>query len=45
MANSPQLENDLIRDADNIWNDPQKIMRLIDLLFLLDDPDKKQILS
>lgn len=38
-----QVSEDLIRDADNIWNDPQKIMRLIDLLFLWDD--KEQIPS
>jgi hypothetical protein len=38
-----QVSEDLNREADNIWNDPQKIMRLIDLLFLWDD--KEQIPS
>jgi hypothetical protein len=39
---SPVTE-EMIQEADNIWNDPQKIMRLIDLLFLWDD--KEQIPS
>lgn len=30
---------------DYIWEDPQKVMNLIDLLFLCDDPDKKQVCS
>lgn len=39
------MTDDLIREADRIWDDPKKIMNLIDLLFLWDDPDKKQIPS
>jgi hypothetical protein len=30
---------------DNFWDDPKKIMNLIDLLFLWDDPDRKQVCS
>ena len=32
-------------DIDRLWENPRMIMNLIDLLFLLDDPDKKQIPS
>ena len=39
--NLPEI-NSAIGD---FWNDPQKVMYLVDLLFLFDDPDKKQILS
>ena len=39
------MTDDLIRETDRFWDDPKKIMNLIDLLFLLDDPDKKQIPS
>lgn len=35
----------LIRQTDNFWNDPQKVMYLVDLLFLFDDPDRKQVCS
>jgi hypothetical protein len=35
----------LIRQTENFWDDPQKVMYLVDLLFLFDDPDKKQICS
>ena len=40
-----EMTDDLIRETDRFWDDPKKIMNLIDLLFLLDDPDKKQIPS
>ena len=39
------MTDDLIREADRIWDDPKKIMNLIDILFLWDDPDKKQVCS
>lgn len=32
-------------DIDRLWENPQMVMNLIDLLFLFDDPDKKQIPS
>ena len=37
------MTEDLIRQTDNFWNDPQKVMILIDLLFLWDD--REQICS
>jgi len=40
-----QLPEDLIRQTENFWNDPQKVMYLVDLLFLFDDSDKKQYTS
>ncbi len=39
------MTDDLIQETDRFWEDPQKIMNLIDLLFLWEDPDKKQICS
>lgn len=39
------VPEEMTREAERIWEDPQKIMRLIDLLFLLEDPDKKQVCS
>lgn len=40
-----QVTEDLIQEADRLWENPRMIMNLIDLLFLWDDPDKKQIPS
>lgn len=40
-----EMTDDLIRETDRFWEDPQKIMHLIDLLFLWEDPDKKQVCS
>lgn len=39
------MTDDLIRETDRFWDDPKKIMNLIDILFLWDDPDKKQVCS
>lgn len=39
------MTDDLIQETDRFWDDPKKIMNLIDLLFLFDDPDRKQICS
>lgn len=36
---------DLIQETDRFWEDPEKFMKLIDLLFLWEEPDKKQIFS
>ena len=36
--------DDMIQGADRFWDDPRKIMNLIDLLFLWED-DKKTIPS
>lgn len=40
-----QESDDLLREADRFWDDPRKIMNLIDLLFLWEDEDKRQIFS
>jgi len=40
-----QVAEDLIQEADHLWENPRMIMNLIDLLFLWDDPDKKQVCS
>lgn len=40
-----QVPEDLIRETDRFWEDPKKIMNLIDLLFLWDDSNKKNIPS
>ena len=39
-----QVPEELIRETDRFWEDPEKIMRLIDLLFLWED-NKKNIPS
>lgn len=35
------VTDDQIRQASDIYNDPQMIMRLIDLMFLYEDDDPK----
>lgn len=40
-----QVTDEMIQEADRLWENPRMIMNLIDLLFLWDDPDKKQIPS
>ncbi len=40
-----QVPEEHIREADRFWEDPQNIMRLLDLLFLYEDSDKKQVCS
>ena len=40
-----QLPEDLIRQTENFWDDPKKVMYLVDLLFLFDDSSKKQMYS
>jgi hypothetical protein len=39
------VQDDLIQEADNLWDNPRMILNLIDLLFLWDDPDRKHICS
>ena len=39
-----RVSEDLIRETDNFWDDPQKIMNLIDLIFLMDE-DKEKVCS
>jgi len=40
-----EMTDELIRETDRFWDDPKKIMNLIDLLFLWDDPDKEKVCS
>ena len=40
-----QVPEEHIREAEHVWEDPQHIMRLLDLLFLYEDSDKKQVCS
>ena len=40
-----QVSEEHIREAEHFWEDPQNIMRLLDLLFLYEDSDKKQFCS
>lgn len=39
-----QVSEDLIQEADHLWENPRMIMNLIDLLFLWEE-DKKTIPS
>ena len=39
------MDDDLAQETDRFWEDPQKIMNLIDILFLWEDPDRKQVCS
>ena len=39
--NLPEINSDI----DDFWNDPQKVMYLVDLMFLFDDSSKKQMYS
>lgn len=40
-----QVTEDLSKDIDRFWEDPKKIMILLDLLFLWEDPDRPRIYS
>lgn len=33
----PRVTDELIRETDGFWNDPKKVLLLIDLIFLFDD--------
>lgn len=37
------VTDDQIRQASDLYNDPQMIMRLIDLMFLYEDDDSKMV--
>ena len=39
--NLPEINSTI----DDFWNDPQKVMYLVDLLFLFDDPDRTRVCS
>lgn len=40
-----ELTEDQIRKVERFWEDPQKILDLIDLIFLCEDPEKRQVCS
>lgn len=39
------ISEDLIRETDHFWDDPRRVMALIDLIFLNEDPGKEKIVS
>lgn len=39
------VSDDLIQEAERLWENPRMIMNLIDLLFLWEDDHKRQIYS
>ena len=43
--NECELTDETIRETDRCWEDPRKIMNLIDLLFLWEDEDRQRIMS
>ena len=40
-----KVTDEMIRESERIWDDPKKILALIDLLFLWEDPDRRQVCS
>ena len=40
-----QVPEEQVRKAEHFWEDPQTILRLLDLLFLYEDSDTKQVCS
>lgn len=40
-----EMTEEMTKEADRVWEDPQKVMRLLDLIFLCDAPDRKQVCS
>ena len=40
-----QVTDEQIRETEHFWDDPQKIMNLIDIMFLSEDPDRREICS
>ena len=41
----PQVTEEMLRETDRFWDDPEKIMMLIDILFLWENPDKEKVVS
>lgn len=39
------VTDDLIRETERFWEDPRRIMALIDILFLGEEPDGRQVCS
>lgn len=40
-----QVSGDLIQETERFWENPKNILNLIDLIFLWDDEDRKNIPS
>lgn len=40
-----RVTEEQIRETENFWEDPGRVLALIDLLFLGEDPDKKKVCS
>lgn len=40
-----ELPEELVRETDGFWKDPQNILNLIDLLGLYEDPEKEKVYS
>lgn len=40
-----QVTEEQIREVEHFWDDPKRVLALIDLLFLGEDPDKKKVCS
>lgn len=45
MEDKERDERDGTQWTDRFWEDPQKIMKLLDLMFLFEDQDKPKICS
>ena len=45
MMKEKEVSPDLLQETERFWENPQKIMNLIDLLFLFEDEDKPKIYS
>lgn len=39
------MRENLIQETDHFWEDPRRVMALIDLIFLNEDQDKEKIVS
>ena len=44
-SEKPGMREDLIQETDHLWEDPRRVMALIDLIFLNEDPGKEKIIS
>lgn len=39
------VPDEIIRETERFWEDPRRIMALIDILFLEEEPDRRGIVS
>lgn len=40
-----EVTDEQLRETEHFWEDPQKVLNLLDLLFLYEDPDRLQVCS